>query len=139
MNIKKVVLDFEQAHMDLQTKLNNLRSHLTNEDKLWSEYEKLDDSYLLNPQVINFLCTGLQLADQKKHYELCNLNDLKYMYELLVKYYPDNIQYQEDLIAFVYNVLDDEIEALLLIDKLELKIQSTLDYLSRVKIEINDK
>ena len=36
------------------------------------------------------------------------------LYQLLVKYYPSNIQYQIDLIDFVDNVLYNELEAQML-------------------------
>jgi len=139
MNIKSIVENFEQAQNDLNNKLNHLKRYFADEEKLWIEYEKLDDAFFLNDKAMSFLCDSLQQVDQKDHLALNDLQDIKYLYKLLAEYYPYNIQYQEDLIAFVYNVLDDEAEALLLIDKTERRIESARKYLGKIRKEIKNK
>lgn len=81
----------------------------------------------------------MQQADQKDHLALFNLQDVKYIYKLLAESYPDNIQYQEDFIAFVYNVLDDESEALSLINKTEQRMDIAHRYFEKVKEEIKNR
>jgi hypothetical protein len=85
------------------------------------------------------LCDSLQQVNQKEHLAFSDLHDIKHIYTLLAEYYPDNIQYQEDLISFVYNVLDDEDEALLLIEKIERRMENSRKYLAKIRKEIKSK
>lgn len=139
MNIKNIVENFVQTQKDLNDRIIHLKRYFADEEKLWIEYEKLDDSFFLTDKAISFLCDSLQQVNQKEHLKLFDLQDLKRIYTLLAENYPDNIQYQEDLIAFVYNVLDDEDEALLLIDKAERRMESTRKYLWKIKKELKSK
>lgn len=136
MNIKDVVKKFELTQNDLNIKLTELKHYFTDEKRLWAEYEKLDEAFFLNDKVMSFLADSLQQVDQQEHLDLCDLQDIKKIYRLLVDYYPDNIQYREDLIEFVYNVLDDENEALLLIEETERRIDNLRTNLGRIKSDI---
>jgi hypothetical protein len=139
MDVKNIIKNFEQVQNDQNNKLNHLKKYFADEEKLWVEFEKIDDTFFLNDKAISFLCDSLQLVDQKDRLALNDLQDIKHIYKLLVEYYPDNIQYQEDLIAFVYNVMDDEAETLLLIDKAEQRSESTRKYLEEIRSEIKSK
>ena len=139
MNIKNVLKAYSLSEENLNKNLICLKSFFADEEKLWFEFQKLDNTFLLDNRVIALLADSLQMADQNDHLKLATLQDIKCIYQLLAESYPDNIQYQENLIAFVYNVLDDEIEALLLIDKVEQRIESTRKYFSEIKKEINNK
>lgn len=85
---------------------------------------------------MSFLSDSLQLVNKKDHLALADLQEIKFIYQLLADFNPDNIQYQEDLIAFVYNVLDDEVEALLLIEKAESRLEAALKSFAEIRREI---
>jgi len=139
MNIRNIIENFRHAHKDLNERLDILKMHLNDEERLWDEYAKLDDTFFLNDKIINFLGDSLQQINHKEHLALYTLQDIKHLYMVLVEYYPDNIQYQEDLIAFVYNVLDDEEEALILIDKAERRMESVRRYFVKLRGEMDNK
>lgn len=139
MNIKKIIDGFEQSQNDLNNKLSHLKSCIDDEEKLWAEYEKLDRLFFLNDKALSFLGDSLQLVNKKDHLALVDLQEIKFIYQLLADFYPDNIQYQEDLIAFVYNVLDDEVEALLLIEKAERRLEVALNSFAEIRREIKHK
>jgi hypothetical protein len=139
MNIKKIIDGFEQSQNDLNNKLSHLKICIDDEEKLWAEYEKLDRLFFLNDKALSFLGDSLQLVNKKDHLALVDLQEIKFIYQLLADFYPDNIQYQEDLIAFVYNVLDDEVEALLLIEKAERRLEVVLNSFAEIRREIKHK
>lgn len=139
LNIKNIVKDFQQAEKEMFNNIIRLKSVFADEEKLWIEIQKLDNSILIDHRVIALLSDSLQMIDNKEHLKVADLQDIKHIYQLLVEYYPDNIQYQEDLVAFVYNVLDDEAETLLLIEKFERKVEITQKYFNKIKKEVRNK
>ncbi len=139
MNIKSIIENFEQHQKTLENKLNYLRSFFLQETRLWKEYDKMEEIFFLNDKAINFLGDTLQKVDDENILLLFSLNDVKKIYELLVEYYPDNIQYQQDLISFVYNVLDDEDEVKTLIDNAEKRISKAHKYFVSISDEIENR
>ena len=137
--IKNVIKEFKQAEKEVSDNIVRIKSFLSVEDKFWNEISKLDDSILIDHRMIALLGDSLQLIDNKDRLKLVDLQDIKHIYQLLVDHYPDNIQYQEDLVAFVYNVLDDEAEALLLIEKFEQRVAITRTYFNEIKREVGKK
>src|SRR5437879_10485042 len=117
MDIKAVIKTFDKSQNDLNEKINLLKSLYQNEEGLWKQLEALNSNMLINERVMNFLADSMQVVNNEKRLELFDLLDIKYIYQLLVQYYPDNLQYHIDLISFIYNVLDDEKEALKLINE----------------------
>jgi len=139
LNIKKILKDFQQAEKEMFNNIVRLKSFIADEERLWIEIQKLEYSVLIDHRVIALLSDSLQLINNKELLKLADLQDIKHIHQLLVAYYPDNIQYQEDLVAFVYNVLDDEAEALLLIGKFERQVKITQNYFNKIKKEVRNR
>lgn len=137
--IKNVIKEFKQAEKEVSDNIVRIKSFLSEEEKFWNEIPKLDNSILIDHRMIALLGDSLQLIDNKDRLKLVDLQDRKQIYQLVVDHYPDNIQYQEDLVAFVYNVLDDEAEALLLIEKFERRVEITRTYFNEMKREAGKK
>lgn len=116
MDIKRIIQTFSKAQHDIEETISHLKPVYQNEIQLWSKLENLSIPVLINERIISFLADSMQLVANEQHLELFDLHDIKSIYQLLVKYYPYNIQYQLDLIFFVYNVLDEETEALELVN-----------------------
>lgn len=115
MDIKHIISTFIKAQHDIEERIEDLKPLYQDETRLWSKLETLGLPILINERIISFLADSLQLVDNEARLELFDLQDIKSIYLLLVQYYPNNIQYQLDLISFVYNVLDEENEALELV------------------------
>ncbi len=135
MNITSIIDSFEKNQKHIDEQLQYLRKLLSKENTL-NNYKKIDQSLFTNDKVINFFADNLQLSDSDADVRFCELEDILKIYELLVKYYPDNIQYQEDLIAFVYNVMDDENKAKQLITEAMNRIDSKRNYFKTILSEI---
>jgi len=117
MNIQGIIENFKNNQSEIDEKVIILKSIYKNEEQLWNALEVIDPGIIISERVMNLLADSLQMVDDKKRVELFDLNDIKNIYQVLVQYYPNNIQYQIDLISFVYNVLDDEREAKNLINQ----------------------
>ncbi|MES2453995.1 MAG: hypothetical protein V4594_00565 [Bacteroidota bacterium] len=139
MDIKKVIAQFEQNQDDLTKKLDHLKRHIDDEEGLVLEFEKIDEGFFQNDKALSFLADVLHFVDREERLSSYDLTDIKTIYKLLVKYYPDNIQYQEDLIAFVYNVMDEKVETIALIDEAEQRIESKLKFLRQLRSEIENE
>ena len=137
MNIKNVIICFEKYEINLATKISVLKGLFSEGKLLWQEFGKLGENFFLNDKVMNFLADSLQNVNDEELLQSFDLNDIKQIYELLVVHYPYNIQYHEDLISFVYHVLGQEEEALLLTQKaqqmLAVKGNSLMELINKVK------
>jgi hypothetical protein len=119
MDVKDFIVRFENNEKDLLSKIKSLKEMISNEKELWNVFGQLNNNFFLNDKAINFFADCLQTANDEDLLLTYSLDDIKRIYELLVYYNPSNMQYHEDLISFVYNVLDDEEEALLLANNAE--------------------
>ena len=136
MNVKDIICKYETAQKDIQIKLDFLKKIVNEEDQLWTAYERMDVGFFLNEGAINLFADSLQMVDDTERLKQYDLQDIRKIYECLVEYYPDNIQYHRDLIGFVYNVLDDEVATLALINKAAERIDVVQDYFQTITTEI---
>ena len=77
----------------------------------------MDHKFFLNERIMDLFADSLRMVNDEALLDTYELEDVEEIYEILVGLYPDNLQYQEDLISFVYNILDDEDRTILLIEK----------------------
>lgn len=85
---------------------------------------------------MNLFADSLRMVNDEALLDTYELEDVEEIYEILVGLYPDNLQYQEDLISFVYNILDDEDRTILLIEKVMIRIDHKRNYLKNILHEI---
>ncbi|PJJ80153.1 hypothetical protein [Mucilaginibacter auburnensis] len=111
MDIKYIIETFRKAHESIEETIENIKPLYSDEQQLWPQLEKLSVPVLIHEKLINFLADSMQMVNDEERFKSFDLEDIKTIYQLLVEYYPNNIQYRLDLIGFVYNVLDNEKEA----------------------------
>jgi len=111
MDISNLINAFSYLQADINNQINSLKSSFNNESELWEKLEAADPTLILDDRIINIIADAMQMVNDKERLKSCNLNEIKTLYQLLVKYSPDNLQYQIDLIDFTDNVLNNEDEA----------------------------
>ena len=111
MDIRGLIKEFEESEKKKEEILKGLKLLFLNEPELWFKLENLNMDVLTTEKAMSFIADSLQLVSDENRLEFFNLQEVKRIYQILVKYNPYNLQYQSDLIAFVNNVLGDEKEA----------------------------
>jgi len=122
MKIENVTEAYEEYQVNVENTLTKLKGLFRDEEKLWDEIKSLEVSFYKESKLISFLADSLQMANEENRVKEIDLEKVKSIYELLIRFYPDNLSYYIDLIALVNNVLDDELYAQSLIQKVNEKI-----------------
>jgi hypothetical protein len=117
MNIDIILKKFIQYNDDVDKNILLLKSSFEKSNDFWLKIDSMNLNILSNEKIMSIVADGLQMIDDQDQLMSFSLEDIKSIYQLLVKYYPDNIQYQIDLIAYIHNVLDDTDESKRLVAK----------------------
>jgi len=112
VDIIDIINDFEAKQATIAFTISSLKELFQHESELWQKLQSLDINIITNDQVMNFLADSLQMVNNLEQLHSFDLKDIQRIYQLLVKFHPDNIQYQLDHILFVDNILGDEKEVL---------------------------
>ena len=132
MDYKAIIKNFEINQDYIEEQINALKAKYPDEEKLWEDFDRLGSDFFLNNRTINFLADSLQIVNNNRRIKQFELQDIKYIYKLLVRFYPNDVQYHTDLISFVYNVLDDEREAKVLIKETILLVDEKRKHLEGI-------
>jgi hypothetical protein len=117
MNIDIILKKFIQYNDDVDKNILLLKSSFEKSNDFWLKIDSMNLNILSNEKIMSIVADGLQMIDDQDQLMSFSLEDIKSIYQLLVKYYPDNIQYQIDLIEYIHNVLDDTDESKRLVAK----------------------
>lgn len=80
---------------------------------------------------------ALQLSKSEAIFSIYDLKDIEAVYDLMLKYYPNDLQLWMDAILFNFNVLDNEEKVQEMINKLAYKISSVSRQIEDIRIELN--
>jgi hypothetical protein len=116
MDVKAVIKNFSESQISVEETIVRLKNLFLKEDELWKSLANVSPLILTNERVMNFFADNLQMINNQERIEQFDLQDIKSIYQILIQYNPDNLQYQIDLIEFVYAVLNDEHETMKLIE-----------------------
>ncbi|SFN01059.1 hypothetical protein SAMN05421738_105164 [Algoriella xinjiangensis] len=117
IDIKDLIDQFDKNQESISLTLFELRKNFTNDYTL-EQLKLIDKTIITTPTIMDFIADKLQFIENEEFLKTFNLEDIQYIYKLLTKYYPYDLQYRLGLISFTYIVLDKQEQALEMIDNL---------------------
>lgn len=127
----------QASEEDVSKLLNDLEAKKEDDISFFSMIEGLDEKYLLNHKICLLILEALQLSKSESIYSKYDLRDIEAVYDLMLKYYPDNLQLWTDAIYFNFHVLDNEGKVQEMITLLSLKIKSISKEINHIKKELD--
>lgn len=136
MNVKAIIEQFSTVHLNQMKNLSVLRKVFREEDQLWKILHTMDSDFFNYGEGFSFLADSMQLVNDNERQKEIELEDIKKIYELLVKYYPGNIQYKIDLLNFLDAVMGEEEATLTLIEELDNQLDNYSKQVEKIKNEV---
>ncbi len=106
------------------------------DSSFFSFIQEIDEKYLHNHKICLLILEALQLSKSEAIYSTFNLRDIEAVYDLMLKYYPNDLQIWRDAIFFNFNVLDNEKKVRDMVSKLACKIKSVSGQLDDIGQEL---
>jgi len=112
---------------------------MINEDdySFFSLILEVDEKHLVNHKICQLILEALQLSRSEAIFSTYDLKDIVAIYDLMLKYYPNDLQLWMDAICFNFNVLDNEEKVQEMINKLAYRISSVSRQIKDIRKELN--
>lgn len=121
---------------DLNKILTILEVKKEDDSSFFTFIQGIDEKYLCNSKVCLVIMEALQLSNSENIYSTYDLKDIESVYDLMLKYNPNDLRIWMDAIYFNANVLNNEEKVQELINKLLCKINSVSEQIDYIRKEL---
>lgn len=121
---------------DLNKILAILEVKKEDDSSFFTFIQEIDEKYWYNNKVCLVIMEALQLSNSENIYSTYDLKDIEAVYDLMLKYNPNDLRLWMDAIYFNANVLDNEEKVQEMISKLLYKINSVSEQIDHIRKEL---
>lgn len=126
----------QASEEDISKLLDDLEAKKEDDSSFFSLILEVDEKYLHNHKICLLILEALQLSKSEAIYSTYDLRDIEAVYDLMLKYYPNDLQLWTDAICFNFNVLDNEEKVREMVSKLAYKISSVSRQIDDIRKEL---
>lgn len=126
----------QASEEDIRKLLDDLQAKKEDDRSFFSLILEVDEKYLHNHKICLLILEALQLSKSEAIYSTYDLKDIEAVFDLMLKYYPNDLQLWMDAIYFNFNVLDNEEKVREMVSKLTYKISSVSRQIDDIRKEL---
>lgn len=135
IHIKNYISNFCKFHNNVNQAINRLMQKIEDDRSFFLELSKLPADYVMNQKVIHLVANAMQLSNNEDVYQYFTLQDVEFIYDYLIYYYPNDLDILKDAISFNYRVMDNTEKTKKLINQFKTKILLLQEEISVIETE----